>query len=224
MAAEEARPKRSESGSPSARSRRESSRRKAHPQLTRKYLTLKKRHKELERLFLASTIGLVVLCFILGGWAFNETRNHRSALHSQYIESDALASAKKQLKELRATLSSLIDGRIPNLHVFKPDEVMPIDQSYIRNISFTEARKSGLPLFEYKLVTHNATDIMLVPHATILMFDSTGVEIGRATIPPRTSEGPIVDHTLYPNEVQSYSAAITIAPEVSPSYFKIDIE
>lgn len=224
MAAEEATSEIGQVKSRSGRSRPDGSRRKGNPELTRKYLALKKRHKELERLFLASTIGLVVLCFILGGWAFKATSNHRSALHSRYLESAALAEAKAQLKTTRGELATLIEGRIPNLHVFKADEVIPIEQSYLRNISFTEMRKNDIPVYEYKLVTHNETDIMLTPRATILMFDELGVEIGRSSVPPHMSDGPVTDHTLYPDEVQSYAAAIEIAPEASPSYFKLDVD
>ena len=209
---------------PRARHQRSGSRRRSNPELTRKYLALKKKHSELEKMFLGSTIGLLVLCFILGGWAFNATQNHRKALHGRYLESEALGKSNSELEATRAELAALVEQRIPSLRVFEADRVIPIAESYVRNLAFTLTRKEGVPIYEYKVVVHNDTDIMARPEITILMFDRLGIEIGRSEVPTRPSDGPVVDFTLYPGESESYASGIALGPNVEPAYFKLEID
>ena len=70
----------------------------------------------------------------------------------------------------------------------------------------------------------NETDIMVHPEIAILMFDRVGIEIGRSKVPVRTENGPIRNLTLYPNEVESYGSNITIGPDTTPAYFKLQID
>jgi len=201
-----------------------SSRRRSNPQLTRKYLKLKKKHRELERMFLGTTIGLVVLTLFLGGWAFKATSNYRGAMHSRYLESEALKTAQVEIDATKAELAALVENRIPNLRTFAADEVIPIGESYVRNVAFTVARKEGLPIYEYKVVVSNETDIMVRPEIEILMFDNIGIEIGRSKVPVKSADGPVSNFTLYPNEVESYGSDIALGPNVTPSYFKVRID
>lgn len=201
-----------------------SSRRRSNPELTRKYLKLKKKHRELEKLFLGSTIGLVVLCFFLGGWAYKATGNYRKAMHSRYLESEVLKTAKVEIDATKAELAALVENRIPHLKSFAADQVIPIGESYVRNVTFTVARKEGMPIHEYKVVVSNETDIMVRPSITILMFDSVGIEIGRSKVPVNSTDGPIADFTLYPNEVESYGAEVALAAGATPAYFKLQID
>lgn len=201
-----------------------SSRRRSNPLLTRKYLKLKKKHRELEKLFLGVTIGLVVLSLFLGGWAFKATGSARKAMHSRYLENEALATAQTELEATRGELAALVENRIPNLQAFAADQVITIGERYVRNVTFTVARKEGLPIYEYKVVVSNETDIMVRPEIEILMFDPVGIEIGRSKVPVMSEDGPISDFTLYPNEVESYGSDIALGPGVTPAYFKLLID
>ncbi len=197
-----------------------SSRRRSDP-LTRKYLKLKKKHRELEKMFLGVTIGLIVLALFLGGWAYKATGDARDVLRSRYLESNALVAVESELEATKGELAALVENRIPNLQIFAADQVIPIGESYVRNVTFTVARKDGLPTYEYKIVLSNETDIMVRPEIDILLFDRLGIEIGRSTVPVNSEEGPISDSTLYPNEVESYGSNITLASGEAPSYFKL---
>ena len=212
----------SNKGSPGRHHRH--SRRRSNPELTRKYLSLKKKHRELEKMFLGAMIILVALCFFLGGWAYKATANYRKAIHSRYLESEVLKTAKAELEATKGELAALVENRIPNLQPFAADEVISIGQSYVRNVSFSVARKEGLPIYEYKVVVSNETDIMVRPNIVILMFDSVGIEIGRSKVPVKSTDGPVSNFTLYPNEVASYASNIALGPGATPAYFRLQID
>ena len=122
------------------------SRRRSHPELTKKYLALKKKHGELRKLFLGATIGLVVLCFFLGGWAFKATGNYRKAMHSRYLESEALATAQAEIEATKGELAALVENRIPNLQPFVADEVIPN-----RGVEVRFAARRGFVLTGHRL-------------------------------------------------------------------------
>ncbi len=199
------------------------SRRRSNPELTRKYLSLKKKHRELEKIFLGAMIILVALCFFLGGWAYKATANYRKATHSRYLESEAVATAQEEIEAIKGELAALVENRIPNLQTFVADQVIPVGESYVRNVTFTVVRREGLPIYEYKVVVSNETDIMVRPGVTILMFDEVGIEIGRSKVPVSSTDGPITNFTLYPNEVESYGSDIALGRGDTPAYFKLQI-
>jgi len=199
------------------------SRRRSNPELTRKYLALKRKHRELEKVFLGAVTGLAVLCLFLGGWAYRATDNYRQAMHSRYLESEALAAARSEIDATKSELATLIENRIPNLQPFVADQVVPICKSYVRNVTFTVARKDGRPIYQYQLVVSNQSDIMVQPDVSVLMFDRVGIEIGRSEVPVHAQDGPVTEFTLYPNEVESYGADIDLGSSAVPAYFKLQI-
>ena len=145
-------------------------------------------------------------------------------MHSRYLESEALKVAQAEIEATQGELAALVENRIPNLQPFAADEVISIGQSYVRNVSFSVARKEGLPIYEYKVVVSNETDIMVRPNIVILMFDPVGIEIGRSKVPVKSTDGPVSNFTLYPNEVASYASNIALGPGATPAYFRLQID
>ena len=125
----------------SRRSTGDGPKQRLHSHQARKYLDLKERHRQLRRVFLALSIGLVLLSTALGGLAMTETRKQRSLDADLYKQRAALRDAQAALEKAQQELAALVQGRIPSLHPMVLDEVVRIGEEYVRNVAFTQVRQ-----------------------------------------------------------------------------------
>ncbi len=203
--------------------RRPPSRRRTRTREYRKLMELRQVHQQLQRRFVASAVALGLLSIGLGGWALRETHLRRDLMTTRYSERSELRAAHEELAEATATIDGLVQGRIPNLHPVAFDEVMPMGESYVRNVAFTLLREGDALTYEYKLVLQNETDIMVHPSVELLMFDRLGVQMGRASVGSLEEGDAAVDaQTLYPGEVRSYAGPLDVTRNVEPAYFLLE--
>ena len=118
------------------------------------------------------------------------------------------------MERLQRELEQMVSGRYPNLHKLTPDEVLPVDERYVKNIVFSRISRGREELFEYRVVMENRDGQAVVPRFRVLAFDRRGVQVG-------VDEVRQLDE-LRSSESRSYSATLDLFMSGEPAYFHID--
>lgn len=175
------------------------------------------------RLLLLLVLTLVLIDFftalLLGAQVYRLSRENQELRSNLARTEDDLHKAAPELEKLRTDLDALVRGKLPRLRELKYDRVLPLDDGYLKNITFTEIINRDSRAHEYKLVVQNNTPSMLWPEVQLLVFDELGIQVGRAEIgtpyPDALKAG-----SLGVGEVRSYSAAIQLTDSnATPAYF-----
>ncbi|MCB1736312.1 MAG: hypothetical protein H6981_14595 [Gammaproteobacteria bacterium] len=116
-------------------------------------------------------------------------------------------------------IKSLVAGTIPDLNELLFDQVIEVNQNYVKNLVFSVSKKSDETRYEYQIVLHNQTPIVVQPRIKVLLFDRTGLQIGISDL-----KG-IKDNVLIPGETRSLHAVFDISLENrEPTYFLLMVQ
>jgi hypothetical protein len=116
-------------------------------------------------------------------------------------------------------MDALVEKRIPGLTELRFDQVTPIEQGPVRDITFTQLRGSEKNTYELKTVIENKSAAPVSPAVSIVLFDEVGVQVGRTQIGP---EGKSESLTLRPGEIRSLFDVVEIDPGRTASYFRLE--
>lgn len=123
---------------------------------------------------------------------------------------------KSRIEQLERELASHVAGNLPDLNPLTYDQVIEVDQAYVKNLVFSVSRKAGEASYEYQMVLHNRSPIVIQPRVKILLFDRTGLQIGISDL-----KG-IKDNVLIPEESRSMHESFDILLEHrEPAYFMV---
>lgn len=126
-----------------------------------------------------------------------------------------------ELQQLRRELDTLIRGKLPHLRELEYDRVLPLNEGYLRNISFTRIVNRSTQSYEYKLVVQNNTHAPLWPEIQLALFNELGIQVGSTEI-GTANPAALKAASLGVGEVRSYSAIFQLADKnVLPMYFMI---
>ena len=128
-----------------------------------------------------------------------------------------------ELETLRNEMDTLVQNRIPGLLPLKYDEVINIDDKYIRNIIFTLVKNGKKRNYEYRMVIHNDTLSVIRPIVEILLFNNIGIQVGATQVEYMDASSGAERPALDPGEVRSYSSSIDLIRDEEPSYFLLAI-
>ena len=134
-----------------------------------------------------------------------------------------MSAITSKLETARNEMDALVQDRIPGLLPLKYDEAITVDDKYIRNIIFTLARNGKKRNYEYRLVMHNDTLLVIRPVVEILLFNDIGVQIGVAQVEYMDASTGTKRSELYPDEVRSYTSSIDLIRDEEPSYFLLAV-
>ncbi len=134
-----------------------------------------------------------------------------------------LSVATTKIEQLRQERDGLVAKRIPNLKLIQYDQIIPVSEKYIRNISFTLTKSGDTNGYEYRIVLSNDGFSNILPNITMLLFDELGVQLGDAEITSVKLSGKMAAYELEPGEVRSYSDAIELKQDGKPKYFILQI-
>ncbi len=189
-----------------------------------------RRSKHLRSLQLVNLLLAVALVVVFIGW-INTWVNLNAADKERYLlasdlrqttnERDAL---HQRNQELNNNLKTLVEQRLPGLHHLSFDTTVPIDNGYVRNISFTRTGVGDGKRFEYSLVLENRDQDALTPKVRILLFDESGIQSGSATLTKEASTSNNELEFLEPGEIRAYTAPISMDRGKRPVYFKVYAE
>lgn len=195
--------------------------------LTRDYSSRSRSWSRRSRLLLLIIIALVVVDFftaLLLGTQVYRLSSENQALRINLARTDnELHKVAPELEQLRIDLEKLIRGKLPRLRELKYDLVLPLEEAYLKNITFTEIINRDNRAHEYKLVVQNNTSAPLWPEIQLLVFNELGIQVGKAEI-GTSQPNALKASSLGVGEVRSFSAAIQLLDKnATPTYFMVRI-
>jgi hypothetical protein len=134
------------------------------------------------------------------------------------VEADLMAT-RKALKTAHASIGVLVEKRIPGLQGLQLDQVISIEESAVRDITFTRLRGSEKSGYEFKAVIENTSPVSVFPAVSIVLFDDLGVQVGRSQIGPEIDGEKL---TLRPGEIRSHFAVVEVDSGRQASYFRLE--
>ena len=175
------------------------------------------------KLLLAGLIGswLVIFFVVLFlGIQIISLQQENELLVHEFTDTKAeLEQLKPLIKQLREDRRALVEGRFPRLIAMQFDQVINLDQSYVRNVLFNQMHDS----IEYKLIVRNDTYYRIWPEVTVKFFNDVGRQIHSIEIGGPDKEATNGESSsLAEGEGRSYTGAIGYSDEDMPAYFTVD--
>ncbi len=177
------------------------------------------------KLLLLGILGLALVDFftalLLGAQVYTLNRQNQELRSSLAQAEEELQRMTPEVQNLRNDLDTLIRGRLPRLRKLEYDRVLPLDDRYLKNITFTEIINRDRRGHEYKLVTQNNTSAPLWPEVQLLIFNELGIQIGGAEIGTGQPNALKVN-SLGVGEVRSYTGTVDLLDHTAtPAYFMV---
>jgi hypothetical protein len=157
---------------------------------------------------------LLVVAITLGGRVTNLTNANRALTEELFRHEQEIKQLRPRLEASERELQMLMEGRLPNLHGLIPDQVIPVQEQYIKNIVFTVVNRGEDKTYEYKLVMDNPTHLRVQPRFRVLVFDRMGVQVG-------VDEVELLE-ALGGGESRSHASTLDVFMNSQPRYFAID--
>lgn len=185
----------------------------------------KRQTRSVKRLVAGLSVGCALLFFLtlfLGiqlGIAARET-NYLTVIERK--QARELEAMRPELDQLKAEVAELVKSRIPNLNPLKFDEVITVEEGYVRNIVFTLAKKNDVKQYEYKMVMDNRGLTAVHPDIKLLFFNHIGIQVGGSEIGVDKDGEPTLE-VLERGEIRTRSSVVELSEEADPSYFLIRI-
>lgn len=133
-----------------------------------------------------------------------------------------LAKLQPEAKRLREDLAQLLQERLPRLKKLEYDQVIPLNDGYLKNITFTRIKDNKFNGYEYKLVLENRTVIKIWPELTVYFFNDSGIQVGASAIGGEGDKSFVPLGSLGPGQTRSYSATLAMQEgDETPAYFMI---
>ncbi len=125
-----------------------------------------------------------------------------------------IETLKPELESTKNDLEKLVQSRFPNLQELVTNQVMEVDNEYIRTVVFTVIKQGNRQLYKYLLVVENDTTSKIKPSFRVLLFDQYGVHVA-------TDEFHDAQ-VLRPGESRDYASDIDFFFDTQPKHFYID--
>jgi hypothetical protein len=182
----------------------------------------RKLHAQKKRMRLALIAVSVASVSIIAGLLLQLADADESSRELQKVLLEARMETRKTqsaLDESQTRVAALVEGRIPGLRPVEFDLVIEIAELGVRNMTFTRTHTADGSRMEVRAVMENDTNRALDPHVTLAVFDSLGIEMGRALIGLGDGERVNGMRDILPGEVRSFTAEVPIGRGDRPSYF-----
>jgi hypothetical protein len=157
---------------------------------------------------------LAVGAITLGGRVTSLANANRALTEELFRHEQEIRQLRPRLEASERELQMLMEGRLPNLHSLIPDQVIQVQEQYIKNIVFTVVNQGEDKIYEYKLVMDNPAHLRIQPRFRVLVFDRMGVQVG-------VDEVELGD-ALGAGESRSHASTLDVFMNSQPRYFAID--
>lgn len=125
-----------------------------------------------------------------------------------------LGELKPKLKTAENELTTLVQGRFPNLDELAVNRVLEVNNQYVKNVVFNIIKQANQQQYKYLLVVENDSSVKIKPSFRVLLFDRYGVHVA-------TDEVHDTEH-LNPGESRDYASEIEFFYDTQPKHFFID--
>lgn len=181
------------------------------------------RSRALFAALVASLMLTVFISLVLSLRMLSLSEENDELRHQNELRDAELTQVRPELERLRADVTELIAKRLPGLRQLVLDQVVPIDDYYLRNVMFTLVKRGKRAGYEYHLTLSNDTLQMVLPRVNIYLFDRHGVHIGSARI-GGTGEHVEEVPDLGPGETVTKVGLVTIGEgEEEPVFFRVRV-
>ncbi len=166
----------------------------------------------------SSIVFSMVLYFYIKRVSNGETQ--LSVAHQQL--QGELAEARERITELNNDLRILLANRIPGIDRLVFDRQIELNDQYVKNITFVESGLDDERTIEFSTVLHNGRTGPVLPKVSILLFDESGLQTGRAELDKSQTITPADIPELQPGETRTYSAQIDLFRQAPSKYFVVE--
>jgi cell division protein FtsB len=168
-------------------------------------------------------IALVALLLVVLGLSIRLGMYARDYARLNTLEQTRAAQLVEQQEEaaaLRAELDAMVQERLPRLTPITLDQVIPVNDHYVRNVMFMVTRKGREERYEYTMVMDNNGLQHVYPDVKIMLFDRSGIQVGVAEVGYDRSGRPN-ENVLERGEIRTHSSLIQLFDESPPEYYLI---
>ncbi len=186
------------------------------------YKSLKNRTRILLVATVSMAIILVITLFTLGVNLVLATRENNVLEAKLKVTNSEMAGMETELAALKEEKNKLLRGILPNLSPLTLDQVIDLNDGYLKNITFSYKKVKNVSGYEYKLVLQNNLLTSIFPEVSLFFFTKDGIQQGLSEI-GGTDENAIKANALGPAETTSYSAFIPFTSNKNkPEYYMIE--
>ena len=182
------------------------------------------RHDRANRVLLLY-LALAVLLLIVLGLSIRlgmYARDNARLVAMEQTQAAQLAQQEQEMAVLRGELAALVEERLPRLSPIVLDEVIPINEQYVRNVMFMMTRKQKEQRYEYTLVMDNSGVQHIYPEVKIMLFDRAGIQVGVSTV-GYDNQGRANQDVLERGEIRTHSSFVQTFDELPPEYYLIQV-
>lgn len=159
---------------------------------------------------------LALVSITLGGRVSHLSSSNRILTEELFKQEQEIRQLRPRLEASERELQMLMEGRLPNLHTLDQDQVIPVQERYIKNIVFTVVNSGAEKIHEYKLVMENPGLQRIQPRFRVMVFDRMGVQVGVDDV--------VLAEGLSVGESRSHASTLDVFMDSQPHYFAIDFD
>lgn len=157
--------------------------------------------------------------------------NKGDALNTEVLTlSTDLGHAQKELDKARELLrtqdneiSALMSRRIPGLAEMTFDNLVDVNDKYLRKMTFAQSGVGTDKVIEYHAVLENKGAAPVVPDVRIRLFDRMGLQTAVVKLGKEHAGGGVSVAELRPDETRTYSGPIPAERDAESKYFMIEV-
>lgn len=177
------------------------------------------------KLALAVLLVFITVVLVVGSRTQSHLVEQNDRLKQELNRSrQTLKRTEAMNQQLRSEVDAMVETRLPGLSDISFDEVIPLNQDYVKNVILGLSRDAGLTAYEYRFALFNPNTTPVLPRFSLYLFDERGIQVGgtKVTETGEASEG--IHRALGPGEIRSYSGQTTTIGGREPKFFMIDLQ
>jgi hypothetical protein len=185
--------------------------------------------KKIGQLRLLAT-GLVVLVMVAAMVATYHWSRVATLKTEVLSLSTDLGHAQKELEKARELLrtqdneiSAMMSRRIPGLAEMSFDNLVNVNDKYVRKITFAQSGMGPNKVIEFHAVLENKGSAPVVPDVRIRLFDRMGLQTALVKLGKEHASGDAAVAELRPDETRTYSGPIPAERDAESKYFMIEV-
>jgi len=157
-------------------------------------------------LALVLVANLVIVLFL--GLRLYLLNNEDAELRGELAKAqEELNQVKQELAKSLGDIESLLKGQLPGLTRIEYDQVVVLNEKYLKNIIFNKVNSKNLKGYEFRVVMQNDTLATIWPRFKINFFDEHGVHLSTVQAGDE-KEAPMQIDPLGPGEERAGSSAV----------------
>jgi hypothetical protein len=131
---------------------------------------------------------------------------------------------RPEVEKLKKDIGSLLKGQLPGLTKIEYDQVITLNEGYLKNITFNKVNSKNARGYEFRIVMRNDSLSTIWPQLKIHFFDEHGMQVNFVQV-SFEKESFVQVNTLEPGEERSDSSPTIklMDNENIPFYFMIQL-